>query len=141
MACSDPVTSPAPGVRDRAQIVIESEDDTVRVDVEVADDERERRIGLMGRRSLPADAGMAFVFPKPTGTSFWMKDTLIPLSIAFWDEAGEIVAILDMEPCTEDECPSYDPGVDFVGALEVNQGFFREHGIVIGDLVRLVEPE
>jgi uncharacterized membrane protein (UPF0127 family) len=67
-----------------------------------------------------------------------MKDTLIPLSIAFWNESGAIVAILDMEPCPDDECPSYDPGVDFVGALEVNQGFFDEHGIDVGDRVRLV---
>jgi uncharacterized membrane protein (UPF0127 family) len=137
-ACSDPA-GPDAGTRERARVVIESEDDTIRVDVEVADDERERLTGLMGRTSLPPDAGMAFVFPESASRSFWMKNTFIPLSIAFWDEAGSIVAILDMEPCTEDDCPSYDPGVDFVGALEVNQGFFEEHGIEIGDRVRLVE--
>ena len=106
--------------------------------MEVADEGFERRVGLMGRTNLPAGAGMAFLFPEPTGGSFWMKDTLIPLSIAFWDEDGAIVAILDMQPCRDDDCPSYDPGVDFVGALEVNQGFFDEHRIDVGDRVRLV---
>jgi uncharacterized membrane protein (UPF0127 family) len=136
VGCSDPTAS-GDGTNARAQVVIASGDRTVTVDVEVADDEFERRIGLMGRTDLAADAGMAFLFPEPTSGSFWMKDTLIPLSIAFWDEDGSIVAILDMHPCPDDECPSYDPGVDFVGALEVNQGFFDEHGIEIGDRVRL----
>jgi uncharacterized protein len=136
-ACAD---VPARGERAAAgpRVEIDAADGTVSVDVEVADEELERRIGLMGRTSLAADAGMAFVFPAATGGSFWMKDTLIPLSIAFWDEGGAIVAILDMQPCPDDECPSYDPGVDFVGALEVNQGFFDEHGIDVGDRIRLV---
>ena len=137
VACAD---EPASGgsAAERPRVVIEAADGTVSIDVEVADERLERRIGLMGRTNLPADAGMAFVFPEPTGGSFWMKDTLIPLSIAFWDEGGAIVAILDMQPCPDDECPSYDPGVDFVGAVEVNQGFFDEHGIDVGDRIRLV---
>jgi uncharacterized membrane protein (UPF0127 family) len=68
-----------------------------------------------------------------------MKDTLIPLSIAFWNEQDRIVAILDMEPCEADPCPSYDPEVEFEGALEVNQGFFEEHGVEVGDTVELIE--
>jgi uncharacterized membrane protein (UPF0127 family) len=130
--------APGEGAVEGPRVAIEAADGTVFVDVEVADEGIERRFGLMGRASLPADAGMAFLFPEPTAASFWMKDTLIPLSIAFWDEDGAIVAILDMQPCPDDECPSYDPGVDFVGALEVNQGFFDEHGIDVGDRVRLV---
>jgi uncharacterized membrane protein (UPF0127 family) len=131
---------PAPGEEavEGPRVAIEAADGTVFVDVEVADEGIERRFGLMGRTNLPADSGMAFLFPEPTAASFWMKDTLIPLSIAFWDEDGAIVAILDMQPCPDDECPSYDPGVDVVGALEVNQGFFDEHGIDVGDRVRLV---
>ena len=134
-ACSE---APGGDGGERPQVLLESADATVTVNVEVADDETERRVGLMGRTSLAADAGMAFLFPEPSSWSFWMKDTLIPLSIAFWDEEGSIVAILDMQPCRDDECPTYDPGVDFVGALEVNQGFFEEHGIAIGDRVRVV---
>jgi uncharacterized membrane protein (UPF0127 family) len=137
-ACADTSSTPDGDAANRAQVVIESEDDTVRVDVEIADDDHERRTGLMGRTSLAADAGMAFLFPEPTSSSFWMKDTLIPLSIAFWNEAGDVVAILDMHPCPEEPCPSYDPGVEFSGALEVNQGFFEEHGVEVGDRVRLV---
>ena len=66
-----------------------------------------------------------------------MKDTLIPLSIAFWDEDGRIVGIQDMEPCTADPCPTYGSPEPYVGALEVNQGFFDEHGVVIGDRIEL----
>ena len=107
----------------------------VRVDVEVADDESERQLGLMDRESLPVDRGMAFIWQNPIRASFWMKDTLIPLSIAFWDEGMNIVAILDMDPCTGDPCPTYDPGVEFVGALEVNLGYFDDHGVRVGDEV------
>jgi uncharacterized protein len=130
--------APGEGAVEGPRVAIEAADGTVFVEVEVADEGIERRFGLMGRTNLPADRGMAFLFPEPTAGSFWMKDTLIPLSIAFWDEDGAIVAILDMQPCPGDDCPSYDPGVDFVGALEVNQGFFEEHGIDVGDRVRLV---
>ena len=137
VACAD-ASAPGESAAERPRLVIEAADGPVSVDVEVADEGFERRAGLMGRTNLPADAGMAFLFPEPTGGSFWMKDTLIPLSIAFWNESGAIVAILDMQPCPDDECPSYDPEVNFVGALEVNQGFFDEHGIDVGDRVRLV---
>ncbi|MGH2591663.1 MAG: DUF192 domain-containing protein, partial [Actinomycetota bacterium] len=118
--CSEP--APEPSGTERAQIVIEADGGTVRLDVEVADDADERQVGLMGRTSLEEDAGMVFVFPEPTAASFWMKDTLIPLSIAFWNDDGAVAAILDMEPCEADPCPSYDPGVEFTFALEVNQG-------------------
>jgi uncharacterized membrane protein (UPF0127 family) len=123
------------------QLAIQTRERAVRIDVEVADDDAERRVGLMGRASLAADAGMVFLFPQPVRTSFWMKDTLIPLSIAFWNGDGRIVAILDMEPCEADPCPSYDPGVEFTGALEVNQGYFEENGVRLGDRVELLEPQ
>ena len=81
------------------------------VAVEVADSADERQVGLMGRESLPEDAGMIFLFDEDTSGGFWMKDTLIPLSIAFADADGTIVSILDMEPCEADPCEIYDPGV------------------------------
>ena len=80
--------------------------------VEVADTQEEREVGLMNRESLPADAGMIFVFEEDTG-GFWMKDTLIPLSIAFAAADGTIVSILDMDPCEADPCEIYDPGVPY----------------------------
>ena len=61
-----------------------------------------------------------------------MKDTLIPLSIAFADDQGVIEAILDMEPCHADPCPAYLPHVSYVYALEVNKDQFRAHGVEKG---------
>jgi uncharacterized protein len=105
--------------------------------VEIAETDAARRHGLMGRTSLPAEAGMAFLFDRPTEASFYMKDTLIPLSIAFWDRDGRIVAILDMTPCRKDPCPLYGSGQQFVGAVEANRGYFRQRGIEVGDRVEL----
>jgi uncharacterized membrane protein (UPF0127 family) len=120
-----------------AVLEIRSGDDTVEVDVEVADTSLERSRGLMGREDLPDDAGMVFLVPEPTEGSFWMKDTLIPLSVAFWDRQGRIFRIQHMEPCSADPCRQYPPGAPWTGAVEVNQGFFEEHGVEVGDVVRL----
>ena len=107
--------------------------------VDIADDDVERAQGLMGVTQLPADQGMAFVWDEPHLGSFWMKDTLIPLSIAFWDTHGRVIAIIDMEPCTTDDCPNYGPGVPFMGAVEANLGWFEDHGVAVGDHVELEE--
>ena len=117
--------------------VIEAKGDDVTVHVEVADTRAERARGLMGRSELPDDAGMVFVFPSSSTSAFWMKDTLIPLSIAFYDESGTIVRILDMEPCTRDPCVLYDPEASYRGALEVNRGAFGRWGVSEGDVLRL----
>jgi uncharacterized protein len=127
------------GEEDRPRAVIETSSGEVAVEVEIADDRGERAQGLMGRTELADDAGMVFVFPEATRGAFWMKDTLIPLSIAFYDEAGRILRILDMEPCREDPCPLYDPEVEYRGALEVNQGAFARWNVREGDRVRLEE--
>jgi uncharacterized protein len=108
--------------------------------VEVADTPAEHEQGLMGRATLPADAGMAFVFSEEHSGPFWMKDTLIPLSIAFYAGDGRILKILDMEPCDADPCPLYDPKVAYRGALEVNQGAFAGWGISAGDRLRITSP-
>jgi len=108
--------------------------------VQVADTPEARETGLMSRERLDPYDGMAFVWDEPVNASFWMKDTLIPLSIAFWDSGGSIVAILDMDPCTADPCPTYDPGVAVVGAVEVQQGEFDRRGIEVGDEVELTLP-
>ncbi|HXF36437.1 MAG TPA: DUF192 domain-containing protein, partial [Actinomycetota bacterium] len=121
-----------------ARLLLGSGGERVVLRVEVADAPAERARGLMGRERLPADAGMVFLFPRPTRAGFWMKDTLIPLSIAFWDEGGRIVAILDMEPCRRDPCPLYRPEAAYVGAVEANRGFFQRHGVEVGDEVELV---
>jgi uncharacterized membrane protein (UPF0127 family) len=116
-------------------MTIQTADGPVRLQVELAitDDEMER--GLMGRTSLGSSDGMAFLFGAPTTVSFWMKDTLIPLSIAFWDEQSHIIEIDEMTPCTADPCPTYGPDVAYRGAVEANKGFFGTHGVAVGDTV------
>ena len=121
-------------------VVIETDERRVRVRVEIADSAAERERGLMGRTSLADDAGMVFLYPDDTTGGFWMKDTLIPLSIAFYDEDGTILRILDMEPCRAEPCEVYEPGVAYRGALEVNQGAFERWGVSEGDDVTLVRP-
>jgi uncharacterized protein len=101
--------------------------------VEVADDADERRRGLMGVHHLPDDQGMAFVWDEPVSSTFWMKDTLIPLSIAFVDDEGHVVDLVDMQPCTSDACRTYRSDEPYVMAVEANAGWFEEHGIREGD--------
>lgn len=107
----------------------------MRLDVELAETPEERQQGLMHRQSLAERSGMLFLFQEPTSGGFWMKDTLIPLSIAFLDADGRILRILDMEPCRADPCPVYVPGVAYRAALEVNQGAFERAGVKVGDRV------
>jgi uncharacterized protein len=120
-----------------ATVLLEGDGGSTLLQVEVAETDEQRALGLMQRESLPEDHGMVFVFFETHRGSFWMKNTLIPLSIAFFDVDGKIRKILDMEPCKADPCPSYDPGVSYMGALEVNQGSFDTWGIEEGDFVRL----
>src|SRR6185436_13566551 len=79
--------------------VVSHGDEATTIAVELADTPAAREQGLMGRTSLPADAGMVFVYPEDHAGPFWMKDTLIPLSIAFYAADGRILRILDMQPC------------------------------------------
>ena len=108
----------------------------VPVEVEVADTDTERQTGLMGRTVLPENAGMLFVFEGEQPLSFWMRDTLLPLSIAYIDAEGRIVDIQDMQPL-DDISPHYVSAGPAQYALEVNQGFFEERGVAVGDTVEL----
>jgi uncharacterized membrane protein (UPF0127 family) len=110
----------------------------VRVRVEIADDDFERARGLMYRTALAENRGMLFVYEVEQKLSFWMKNTHIPLSIAFMDAKGRIVDIQDMEPL-DDDPPSYVSAEPARYALEVNRGFFEERGVEVGD--RAVLPE
>ena len=116
--------------------IINSLGEMVPVQVQIADTAVELQAGLMGRTALAQDAGMLFVFDQEQLLSFWMKDTLIPLSIAFIDSQGRIVDIQDMQPLDETSHPSAAPAQY---ALEVNQGFLGERGIMVGDTVELPE--
>ena len=125
----------SPDPNEAASLSIRTEGGTVLLEVQIADTPAERQTGLMGRESLSPYDGMAFVWDEPIQSSFWMKDTLIPLSIAFWDEDGRIISILDMDPCTGDPCPSYGPGEPFIGAVEVDKGTLGRAGVAVGDIV------
>lgn len=116
---------------------IQSQNGDVELLVEIAETGSDRSRGLQGRSELAENSGMAFVFDEPEHGPFTMEDTVIPLSIAFWDESGRITDIFDMNPCRRDPCRLYESGSPFVGAVEVNQGFFREHDVAVGDEVEL----
>ena len=113
---------------------------TVAVEAEVADEIDEKTIGLMGRAELAEGRGMLFVFREPQAMGFWMRDTLVPLSIAYINAAGVIREIHDMQPL--DETPARSAFRDLLYALEVPQGWFHKNKILPGDRITgLPSPE
>ena len=100
--------------------------------VELAASDPQRTQGLMFRKSLGKNEGMLFVFDEIEYHSMWMKNTLIPLSVAFVDAKGEILNVLDMEPLTLDTHTAAGPARY---AIETNKGWFAEKGIKAGDKV------
>lgn len=107
--------------------------DTHTFQVEVAATPQQREQGLMGRTRLPANGGMLFVFERPDRHCFWMRNTPLPLSIAFIEAGGRIVNFADMQPHTE---TLHCPAADVRYALEVAQGGFRQRGIAAGAQVK-----
>jgi uncharacterized protein len=134
---AEPSTTSEPPVFERTTAMIVSRGEQIELEVELAETDEQRAFGLMFREALPDETGMVFIFPADETGGFWMKNTLIPLSIAFFDKDGRIVRILDMEPCGAEPCPVYDPGVEYRGALEVNQGAFHRWGVREGDFIRV----
>ena len=100
--------------------------------VEIVRTDAERSRGLMFRKQLGRDDGMLFIFDEPAYHSMWMRNTLIPLSVAFLDAKGVILNILDMEPQTEDSHMSAGPAVY---AIETNKGWFAGKNVKPGDKV------
>jgi uncharacterized protein len=122
---------------DTATVRIVTSTDTTRVHVEIAKSREQRTMGLMERTSLPDSAGMLFLFDRiePETSGFWMFRTRIPLDIAFLDSTGRIVSIRQMQPCAAtliSGCPSYESGVPYRAALEVNAGYFARRAITPG---------
>ena len=101
--------------------------------VEVAKTEADRAKGLMERTSLGKEEGMLFIFEDEGNHGFWMKNTLLPLSIAFMDKEGKIVWITDMKPGT---LSTHHPPKPILYALEMNRGWFAANGIRAGDVMR-----
>jgi uncharacterized protein len=112
--------------------VVELKIKTHKLKVEVAATGETRTIGLMNRFSLAPDSGMLFVFPQSEQLGFWMRNTFIPLSIAYVDTKGVILNIVDMKPHDESSHPSKGPAMF---AIEMKQGWFKDKGIVAGDKV------
>ena len=99
------------------------------IQAEVAQTPDERATGLMYRETMAPHEGMLFVFEQPGTQCFWMKNTLLPLSIAFLADDGSVVNIEDMQPQTLDSHCSKKP-VRYV--LEMNQGWFAKRGVKAG---------
>ena len=108
-----------------------------RIQAELADTFPSRMQGLMHRQSLAPNAGMLFVFDDSSIHCMWMKNTLIPLSVAFIDEAGAIVNIADMQPHDEQSHCAARPARY---ALEMERGWFARRGIKPGAKLRGLEP-
>jgi uncharacterized membrane protein (UPF0127 family) len=100
--------------------------------VEVAATDEQRMQGLMFREKLGRDDGMLFIFDAPAYQAMWMKNTLVPLSVAYLDAQGTILNILDMEPQTLDSHMSAGPALY---AIETNKGWFAAKKVKAGDKV------
>lgn len=100
-----------------------------RIEAEVAADQANRMQGLMHRRSMPSNQGMLFVFTQADQHCMWMRNTLLPLSVAFLDEQGRILNIEDMKPETETNHCATSPARF---ALEMNLGWFSSKGLKPG---------
>ncbi len=111
----------------------------VPVEIEVAVTQREQSQGLMYRESMPENHGMLFVYTEPRYMHFWMKNTKIPLSIAYMKEDGTISNIEKMDPPSNPLEPlqHYNSRYKCLYALEMNQGWFEKHGITVGDTLDL----
>lgn len=99
---------------------------------EVAATKSQRAQGLMHRASMPESRGMLFVYPAPASFCMWMKNTLIPLSVAFIDAQGQVINIADMTPHSEATHCAQRPATY---ALETNQGWFAQHGVSAGSQI------
>jgi uncharacterized membrane protein (UPF0127 family) len=105
----------------------------------LADSAQDRSRGLMYVTDLGAAAAMAFRYTEPHTGTFWMKNTILPLSIAFFAPHGGFLSSFDMEPCTSDPCPNYRTAEGFLVAVEVPQGDLADLGLVAGSTLHLLD--
>ena len=107
-----------------------------RIEAEVAANDQNRQVGLMNRKSMPPQHGMLFVFNHENTHCMWMRNTLLPLSVAFMDASGTIINIEDMQPQTEDNHCARRPARF---ALEMNVGWFAQRGIKPGTRINGID--
>jgi uncharacterized membrane protein (UPF0127 family) len=110
------------------------------VRLEVAADPSSRARGLMGRTEVPEGTGMVFLYPADVTEAFWMKNTLVPLSIAFVAADGRVVSVAEMTPCRTDPCPTYAPAGPYRYAVELAGGSFGAAGVGPGAEVVPEDP-
>ena len=106
------------------------------IEAEMASTEPQRELGLMNRKKLGANQGMMFIFDRPSGYCMWMKNTLLPLSVAFLDKDGVILNVEEMLPQTEATHCAVKPALY---ALEMSAGWFKSKGIKAGVKVELLK--
>lgn len=115
-------------------------DDGARMDVEVVSEGASTSCGLMHRRSMPEDFGMLFIFNRDRSGGFWNCNTFIPLTLAWINADGRIVALTDMDAASPGEPQNpqtYTPGTSYRYVIEANQGWFARNGVEVGDTVDL----
>ena len=129
-----PIPEPTPVLPTRTITITGGSTETLIV--ELATTPQERQFGLMERQSMAENRGMLFLFPEiqGEGRGFWMKNTYIPLTIAYLDSAGKVLALMDGTPLDE---TLLRPGVPYTAVLEVNQGWFQRHSLGVGSVVAL----
>jgi uncharacterized protein len=141
-AMADPPATTASGATPRTVAYrLEPADGAARtVRLEVAADPAARARGLMGRRRVPEGTGMVFLYPDDVAEAYWMKNTLVPLSIAFVAADGRVVSVAEMTPCKADPCPSYPPAGPYRYAVELAAGSFGAAGVGPGAKVVPDDP-
>lgn len=102
--------------------------------IDVVSEYKDRQKGLMFKRYIPEDYGMFFIWDRKKVQCMWMKNTYIPLSVAYIDKSGEIMNIYDMVPLSKTSVCSKKPALY---ALEVNQGWFNRNDINVGDILAI----
>ncbi|OGJ54155.1 hypothetical protein A3D11_03975 [Candidatus Peribacteria bacterium RIFCSPHIGHO2_02_FULL_49_16] len=107
-------------------------EEEIEVRVEVADTAFTRTQGLQNRQELEEKSGMLFIVEYPQVLTFWMKNTLIPLDVLFFDEEGILIKTLSMEPCKVANCPTHSSDAAVLYALEVHAGFVNDYGVKKG---------
>ena len=122
---------------DYKQISIDNGNKTIKLNVEIADDNYKREKGLMFRENLDENAGMLFIFGNEAYETFWMKNTLIPLDIIFIDKYFKIANIEHAVPCKQDPCALYHSSKPVKYVLEVNAGFAMKNNIEVSNKIVL----
>lgn len=149
MGCGTPVTPPNVSQEGQAEAVQVSVGQTLpitakavmpngtKIDLEVARTPQQQQMGLMFRKSLADNRGMLFQFPSLQPTSFWMKNTLIPLDMVFMRDGVVEYLATDVPPCTSDPCPSYGPNKLVNQVMELRGGRAAELGLKVGDRIKI----